>query len=38
VWVRSKDAPGVIRLHARHRYLGEKSVEIRVTPAEPEAM
>jgi beta-galactosidase len=36
VWVRSKEAAGVIRLHARHQYLGEKMVEIRVTPAEPE--
>jgi hypothetical protein len=36
VWVRTKEAPGVIRLHARHQYLAEKTVEIRVTPAEPE--
>jgi beta-galactosidase len=36
VWVRSKEAPGIIRLHARHPYLGEKTVEIRVTPVEPE--
>ena len=36
VWVRSKEAAGVIRLHARHQYLGEKTVEIRVTPAEAE--
>jgi beta-galactosidase len=38
VWVRSKEGSGHIRLHARHQYLGEKTVEIRVTlkPAEAE--
>jgi beta-galactosidase len=36
VWVRSKEAAGTIRLHARHQYLGERTVEIRVTPAELE--
>ena len=36
VWVRSKEAAGTIRLHARHQYLGEKVVEIRVKAAEPE--
>jgi hypothetical protein len=36
VWVRSKEAAGVIRMHARHQYFGEKTVEIRVTPAEAE--
>src|ERR1039457_779321 len=36
VWVRSKEAAGVIRLHARHQYLGERTAEIRVTPAEAE--
>ncbi len=36
VWVRSKEAAGVIRLHARHPYLGEKTVEIHVKPAEAE--
>ena len=36
VWVRSKEAAGTIRLHARHQYLGEKTVEIRVKAAEPE--
>jgi beta-galactosidase len=36
VWVRSTEAAGVIRLHARHPYLGDKTVEIRVKPAEPE--
>jgi beta-galactosidase len=36
VWVRSKEAAGVIRLHARHPYLGEKMAEIRVTAAKAE--
>ncbi|HLY19338.1 MAG TPA: glycoside hydrolase family 2 TIM barrel-domain containing protein [Bryobacteraceae bacterium] len=36
VWVRSKEAAGVIRLHARHQYLGEKTVEIRVKAAAAE--
>ncbi len=36
VWVRSREAAGVIRLHARHPYLGEKTVEIRVKAAAPE--
>jgi beta-galactosidase len=36
VWVRSREAAGTIRLHARHPYLGEKTVEIRVKAAEPE--
>lgn len=38
IWVRSKEASGTIRLHARHQYLGEKSVEIRVRPAPPESV
>ena len=36
VWVRTKEAVGVIRLHAQHPYLGEKTVEIKVKQAEPE--
>lgn len=36
VWVRARQAAGVIRLHARHPYLGEKTVEIRVKSAAPE--
>ena len=36
VWIRSKEAAGVIRLYARHPYLGEKTVEIQVSRAEPE--
>jgi beta-galactosidase len=38
IWVRSKEAAGTIRLHARHPYLGEKTVEIRVKAAPPEAI
>jgi len=36
VWVRSREAAGTIRLHARHPSLGEKTVEIVVKAAEPE--
>jgi len=36
IWVRSKETAGTIRLHARHPYLGEKTVEIRVKAAPPE--
>ncbi len=36
VWIRSREAAGTIRLHARHPYLGEKTAEIRVTAAPPE--
>jgi beta-galactosidase len=36
VWIKAKEAPGTIRLEARHQYLGKKSVEIRVRPAEAE--
>jgi beta-galactosidase len=38
VWVRSKEGAGVIHLHAHHPYLGDKTVEIRVKAAEPEAV
>jgi beta-galactosidase len=36
VWVRSQEAAGTIRLYARHQYLGEKMVEIRVKAAAAE--
>ena len=36
IWVKAKEAPGTIRLEARHQYLGKKSVEIRVRKAEQE--
>ncbi len=32
VWVKAKEAPGTIRLTARHPYLGVKTIEIRVKP------
>jgi beta-galactosidase len=36
IWIKTKEAAGTIRLYARHQYLGEKVVEIRVRAAEPE--
>lgn len=36
IWIRSREAAGTIRLHARHPYLGEKTVEIQVKPAPAE--
>lgn len=36
VWLRAHQGHGLIRLSARHPYLGTKTVEIQVTPAEPE--
>jgi hypothetical protein len=36
VWIKTKEAAGTIRLSARHPYLGEKVVEIRVKPADVE--
>ena len=36
VWIRTGEAPGVIRLTARHPRLGQKSVEIATTAAAPE--
>jgi beta-galactosidase len=38
VWVKAAEAAGVIRLEARHQYLGTQSVEIRVRPADAEAI
>lgn len=38
VWVKSKQAPGIIRLEARHPRLGSKRVGIRVKAAAPEAV
>jgi beta-galactosidase len=34
VWIKTKDAAGVIRLTAKHPTLGIKRVEVRVKPAE----
>ncbi len=36
IWVRSKEGSGVIKLEARHQYLGKQTVEIRVRAVEPE--
>jgi beta-galactosidase len=36
VWVKTKIGVGIIRLHARHPYLGSRSVTIRVKPADAE--
>jgi beta-galactosidase len=38
VWVKAKEAAGVIRLSARHPYLGAKTVEIRVKAVPPEGV
>ncbi|HEV2424564.1 MAG TPA: glycoside hydrolase family 2 TIM barrel-domain containing protein [Terriglobia bacterium] len=38
VWVKSRQAAGVIRLEARHPRLGGKTVRIRVKAAPPEAL
>ena len=34
VWIKTKEATGIIRLTARHPTLGAKVVEIRVRPPE----
>ena len=36
VWVRSREGAGVIKLEARHQYLGKQTVEIRVRAVEAE--
>jgi len=38
VWIKTKAEAGVIRLTARHQYLGEKRVEIRVVGTPPEVV
>lgn len=38
IWLKSKQASGTIRLTARHPYIGTKTVELRVTQAEPETI
>jgi beta-galactosidase len=38
VWIKAKEAAGTIRLHAHHQYLGNKTVEIRVTAADAEVV
>ena len=36
VWVKSAESAGTIRINAKHPYLGERSIEIRVTHAPAE--
>lgn len=38
VWIKARQSPGTIRLHAQHPYLGGKVVEIRVRAARPEVI
>ena len=36
VWVRSKEGSGIVKLEARHQYLGKQTVEIKVRAVDPE--
>jgi beta-galactosidase len=36
VWVKAREAAGMVRLTAKHPHLGSRSIEIRVKPAPPE--
>jgi beta-galactosidase len=36
VWIRAKEAGGVVRITAKHPYLGTRSAEVNVSPATPE--
>ena len=36
VWVKAKEAAGVIHLTAKHGVLGARSISIQVKPAPPE--
>ena len=38
VWIKAGHSQGTIRLHAQHPYLGAKTVEIHVKPANPETV
>jgi beta-galactosidase len=38
VWIKSKEAPGVIRLTAKHPTLGSKTIQIRVTAHTPSTL
>lgn len=38
IWVKAAEKPGVIRLTARHPFLGAKTVEIRVQPVKEEGV
>jgi len=32
VWIKAAESPGIVRLTARHPYLGARSIEIEVRP------
>ncbi len=36
IWIKAKEAAGTVRLTAKHPHLGERFIEIRVTPAPAE--
>ncbi|MEO8657132.1 MAG: glycoside hydrolase family 2 TIM barrel-domain containing protein [Bryobacteraceae bacterium] len=36
IWIKAKEAPGTVKLTAKHPYLGPRTVEIRVKAAPPE--
>jgi beta-galactosidase len=36
VWVRAREAVGIIRIRARHQYLGMEIAEVHVRPSKPE--
>ncbi len=36
IWIRAKEQPGTVRLHAKHPFLGEQTVEFEVASADPE--
>jgi len=38
VWIKSREAAGVVRLTAKHPYLGSRSIEIQVKAAPAEAV
>jgi beta-galactosidase len=38
VWIKSREVPGVVRLTAKHPYLGSRSIEIQVKAAPAEAV
>ena len=38
IWIKAREAPGTVRLRARHPHLAEKVVQIRVSQAAAEAV
>jgi beta-galactosidase len=38
IWIKTRQAPGTIRLTAKHQYLGEKQIVITVSSAPPEQL